>query len=146
MAAKIIIIIVVFILAIWFGAPLISFTKQEPKERVPDSQVQLLSATYQKLERELVHGKLSVEINPALNLNNHTALICPITDGEIWKVGEVLTLECKVASKKSILIENNSFSIQLLSGTYFIDIEDKQTDKLPARVNIHKGEEATTSL
>jgi hypothetical protein len=119
-----------FFLPLIQKSPLVSFSLLEPYEVVPDSSVPLLEVTYEKIIPERVHGLLEIR-----NLNEEVitpTLICPITKGEVREKENSTYIECKYPES----------TLQLLSGTYFIQLEGHS----PQRVVIHKGEKAIAEV
>lgn len=136
--------------ALYINAPSFSFSKLNQNTKVADNKVRTIQPTYTNIPGDPVRGRADGKVISEFGLGGNILIFCPITDGAVYENQNTQILNCnKNAAKEVIIATDNTFSITLYSGSYFVDTQtiNKTLDThLPTKINIHKGQTATFSI
>lgn len=115
-----------------------------------DTEIPQIETVYTDLKKDLVHGDLLGTIESSKSFEGRSIFFCKISEGVIIKQGGRFYLDCPKAKVKEVKIQaDNTFTVRLLSGTYFANLQfetGETSSDLPLRVNVHKDELATFNI
>jgi hypothetical protein len=137
-------LIVLGIAAYWHSGHFFGVSYVEPEEPLLDSSIALLDGLYSPLPGNVVRGKVKGKLTLNFASTVSSVDFCDITTGAVVLVSDSRKeLRCDEGQMKTVSVDgDNSFTIDLFSGTYFVDISSLHgiSDMFPARISVHKGQ------